>query len=43
MDIGFHEADRNWVTEITNTVSFYMLHILKKQTFSIAVCDEKKS
>lgn len=39
MNIKFHEA----VAEIINTVFFYMLHILKKQTFSIDICGEEKS
>lgn len=37
MDIEFHEVVRNWVVEITNTVSFYMLHILKKHSPQISV------
>jgi len=39
MDISFHEAVRNWVTEITNTVSFYMLPTLEKQTSPTDICD----
>lgn len=39
MDIGYHEAVRNWMTEITNTVSCYMLPVVEKQTSSTETCD----
>lgn len=39
MDISFHKALRNWVTEITDTVSFYMLPVLEQQTSSADICD----
>lgn len=39
MEISFHEAVRNWVTEVTSTLSFYMLPVLEKQTSSTDICD----